>query len=317
MTVTEMIPAAAEGKIRALYILGENPVMTDPDVNHVRHCLEELEFLVLQEIFPSETSVYADVLLPGVSFAEKEGTFTNTERRIQRVRKAVEPVGQARPDWEIISDLARRVITLGGRKPSSAPQAGWQYASPAEIMDEVASVTPSYAGVSFERLDRGENLHWPVKGYDHPGTPILHIGQFTRGKGLFSPTTDVPPAEKPDTEFPMLMNTGRVIYHWHGGEMTRRAKGLLEVYPKPLIELNPEDALRIGINGNRRVRVTSRRGSIVSEAWVTDRVPEGMVYANFHFPEANANELTIAALDPIAKIPEFKITAVKVELADE
>lgn len=317
MTVTEMIPAAGEGKIRALYILGENPVMTDPDVNHVRHCLEELEFLVLQEIFPSETSAYADVMLPGVTFAEKEGTFTNTERRIQRVRKAVEPVGQSRPDWQIISELAQRVIATSDRKPAPAPQAGWQYSSPAEIMDEVARLTPSYAGVSYERLDRGENLHWPVKGYDHPGTPILHIGQFTRGKGLFSPTTDVPPAERPDAEFPMLMNTGRVLYHWHGGEMTRRAKGLMEVYPKPLVELNPEDALRIGINGNRQVKITSRRGSIVSEAWVTDRVPEGMVYANFHFPEANANELTIAALDPIAKIPEFKITAVKVELAED
>jgi len=313
MTVTEMIPAAAEGKIRALYILGEDPVMSDPDSNHIRHCLESCDLIILQEIFPSETSVYADVLLPGVSFAEKSGTFTNTERRVQMVRQAIDPLGDARPDWQITSELARRVLTLGSRKINDGSHASWEYTDTSEIMAEIAALTPSYAGISHERLERGERLQWPVRDLEHPGTPILHVHQFARGRGKFMPIEHVPPAELPDDEFPMLLNTGRVLYHWHGGEMTRRAKGLLEVYSSALIEVNPYDALRLGLNGNRRVRVTSRRGSIVAEAWITERVPPGMVYANFHFPEASANELTIAALDPVAKIPEYKICAVKVE----
>nr|WP_322807165.1 formate dehydrogenase subunit alpha [Thermanaerothrix sp.] len=314
LAVTEMIPAAGEGKIKAMYILGENPVMSDPDTNHVRHCLERLEFLALQEIFPSETSVYADVLLPGVSFAEKEGTFTNTERRIQRVRQAIQPLGEARPDWMIIRDLAQRILRQGQRKVNpEAPFAGWNYTDTAQIMDEVAALTPIYAGVSHARLEAGESLQWPVRGKDHPGTPILHVGQFTRGKGKFHPTVHVPPAEQPDEDYPMVLTTGRVLYHWHGGEMTRRSKGLLEVYNKPLIEINPEDAQRIGLNGTRKVKVTSRRGSIIAEAWVTGRVPPGLIYGNFHFPEASVNELTLAALDPISKIPEYKVAAVRVE----
>jgi formate dehydrogenase alpha subunit len=313
LTVTEMIPAAAEDKIKALYILGENPVMSDPDTNHIRHCLEELDFMVLQEIFPSETAPYADVLLPGVSFAEKTGTFTNTERRIQMVRQAIPPIGEARNDWQIISDISNRLFALGERKPVDSAFSHWNYSHPSEIMAEIASLTPSYAGINYERLDKGEQLHWPVRGLDHPGTPILHIGQFTRGKGLFHATAHIPPQELPDHDYPMLLNTGRVLYHWHGGEMTRRAKGLMEVYGKHLVELNPADAEKIGLNGDRRVKITSRRGSIVAEAWLTERVPEGMVYANFHFPESSANELTIAALDPISKIPEYKVAAVKVE----
>jgi formate dehydrogenase major subunit/formate dehydrogenase alpha subunit len=180
-------------------------------------------------------------------------------------------------------------------------------------MAEIAALTPSYAGINHERLERGERLHWPVRDFEHAGTPILHTKQFARGKGKFMPIDHVPPAELPDDEYPMLLSTGRVLYHWHGGEMTRRAQGLLEVNDQGLIEVNPDDALRLGLNGDRRVRVTSRRGSIEAEAWVTDRVPPGMVYANFHFPEASANELTIAALDPVAKIPEYKVCAVKVE----
>lgn len=314
LTATQMIPAAGEGKIKALYIVGENPVMSDPDTNHVRHCLETCDFVVLQEIFPSETSAYADVLLPGTSFAEKTGTFTNTERRVQMVRKAIDPIGDSRPDSEIIIEIAKRILAKGSRTPSGGTLAGWDYADNADVMKEIAQVTPSYAGVSHERLENGERLQWPVKSADHAGTPILHIGQFTRGKGKFMPTIHMEPAERPNKNYPMLLNTGRVLYHWHGGEMTRRAKGLVEVYSKPLVEINPNDAERIGINGNRQVRVSSIRGSIEAEAWVTDRVPPGMVYANFHFPEASANELTIAALDPIARIPEYKVCAVKVEL---
>ncbi len=317
MTVTEMIPAIAEDKIKALYILGENPIMSDPDTNHIRHCLEQLEFMVLQEIFPTETAPYADVLLPGVTFAEKTGTFTNTERRVQLVRQAIPPIGEARHDWEITQEIARRVMEFSQRKADlSAPQAAWNYSSPAEIVAEVAILAPSYAGISLERLDRGERLQWPVKGNDHPGTPILHVGQFTRGKGLFAVTEHIPPVELPDKEYPMLLSTGRVLYHWHGGEMTRRAKGLLEVYSQSLIELNPQDAAQLGLQEAQKVRVSSRRGTIEAEAWVTDRVPPGMVYANFHFPDVPANSLTIAALDPIAKIPEYKVCAVKLELVE-
>jgi formate dehydrogenase alpha subunit len=314
MTVTELIPGAGEGKVKALYIMGEDPIMSDPDSNHIRHCMEECDFVVLQEIFPSETSPYADVMLPGVTYAEKTGTFTNTERRIQMVRKAIEPVGESREDWWILSQVAKRILAEGDRKVEGGTHSGWDYSSTSEIMAEVAALAPSYAGVSHDRLEQGQRLQWPVKDAAHPGTPILHIGQFTRGKGKFMPIDHVAPAELPDDDYPMLLNTGRVLYHWHGGEMTRRAKGLMEIYGESLIEVNPEDALKLGINGNRRVRVTSRRGSIEAQAWVTDRVPPGMVFANFHFPEVPANELTIAALDPVAKIPEFKICAVKVEL---
>jgi formate dehydrogenase major subunit/formate dehydrogenase alpha subunit len=317
MTVTEMMPGILEGKIHALYILGEDPVMSDPNSAHIRECLEACDFIVLQEIFPSETSKYADVLLPGVSFAEKTGTFTNTERRIQMCRKAIETTSEAREDWAITADLARRVIALGPRKPIGGSHADWSYASTSDIMIEINALTPSYAGVTFDRLEKGERLHWPVKSIEHGGTPILHIGQFTRGKGKFMPIDHVPPAELPDDDYPWLLSTGRVLYHWHGGEMTRRAEGLMAVYGQPLIEVNPDDAIKLGLNGVKRVRVTSRRGSIEAEAWITDRVPPGMVYANFHFPEANANELTQAALDPVAKIPEYKISAVKVERVDK
>ncbi len=313
LTVTEIIPAAGEGQVKALYILGEDPVMSDPDSQHIRRCLEECDFILLQEIFPSETSVFADMLLPGVSFAEKTGTFTNTERRVQMVRQAIEPLGQSRPDWIIIRDLARHMLAISARKLEGGTHASWDYENTSEIMAEIAALTPSYAGVTHERLEHGERLQWPVRGLDSPGTPILHTSQFARGAGKFMPIDHVPPAEMPDDEYPMLLNTGRVLYHWHGGEMTRRAQGLLEVYSQPLIEVNPDDAIHLGLNGKQRVRVTSRRGSIEAKAWVTERVPPGMVYANFHFPEASANELTIAALDPVAKIPEYKICAVKVE----
>lgn len=320
LTVTEMMPAAGEGKIKALYILGENPVTSDPDTTHIRHCMETCEFIILQEIFPTETSVYADVLLPGVSFAEKTGTVTNTERRVQMVRQAIDPLGESRPDWQIIAELARRMLA-GQADPNNpeprsladAPYAGWNYQDCSQVMDEVAALTPSYAGVSHARLERGESLQWPVPDASHPGTPILHTRQFARGRGKFMPIDHIPPAELPDDDYPVLLSTGRVLYHWHGGEMTRRAQGLLEVYSQALVEVNPADALQLGLNGNKRVRITSRRGSIEAEAWVTDRVPPGMVFSNFHFPEASANELTIAALDPVAKIPEYKICAVKVE----
>jgi formate dehydrogenase major subunit/formate dehydrogenase alpha subunit len=293
--------------------MGEDPLMSDPDTNHIRHCLDECDFIVLEDIFPTETEPYADVLLPAASFAEKSGTFTNTERRIQLIHKAIQPDGEAREDWQIIRDLAKRLLSNGKRTVGEGSYTGWDYSGPEEIMKEIASLTPSYAGVSHARLERGETFQWPVKDETHPGTPILHVGKFTRGLGKFTPVEHIGPAELPDAEYPLVLSTGRVLYHWHGGEMSRRSKGLLEIYSKPLIEISEEDAHALKLNGNKRIRVSSRRGSIEADAWVTDRVPPGMVYANFHFPEASANELTISALDPVAKIPEFKVCAVKIE----
>jgi len=313
LTVTEMTNAAKDGDVRALYILGENPVMSDPDSNHVRECFEACEFVVLQEIFPSETSKYADVLLPGVSFAEKDGTFTNTERRIQMVNKVLSPKGEARDDWEITTEIARRIISLEGRQ-FVGPQADWDYKSPSEIMDEIAELTPIYGGVSHKRIKSGEQVHWPVLDADHPGTPILHVGNFSRGKGKFHVCEHVPAEEMPDDEFPFFLTTGRVLYHWHGAEMTRRAKGLMAMYPETLVEATPEAAGRVGIIEKGKVRVISRRGEMIAKATVTDRVSEGVIFGNFHFPgEQNVNNLTILALDPIAKIPEYKVCAVRIE----
>ena len=319
LTATEMMPGILEGKTHALYILGEDPVMSDPDTHHIRKALEAIDFLVLQEIFPSETSAYADVLLPGVTFAEKTGTFTNTERRVQMVRKAIPTQGDARDDWWITAEIAKRILQFRiqnseFRIDSDAPWAKWDYKDSSAIMDEINALTPSYAGITHARLEKGERLQWPCLTLEHPGTPILHTKAFARGKGKFMPIDHVPPAEEPSVDYPFVLSTGRVLYHWHGGTMTRRAAGLMQVYGEALVELNPEDAARLGINGKKIVRVTSRRGSIEAQAWVTDRVPPGMVYANFHFPDASANELTISALDPVAKIPEYKVAAVKVEL---
>jgi formate dehydrogenase major subunit/formate dehydrogenase alpha subunit len=325
--VTEMMPGILEGKTHALYILGEDPIMSDPDTHHIRKALEAIDFLVLQEIFPSETSAYADVLLPGVTFAEKTGTFTNTERRVQIVRKAIPTQGDARDDWWITSEIAKRVISeqssvisdqsamdSGRRIDMEATWAKWDYKNSSEIMNEINALTPSYGGITHARLEKGERLQWPCPTLEHPGTPILHTKAFARGKGRFMPIDHVPPAEEPNEDYPMVLSTGRVLYHWHGGTMTRRAAGLMQVYGEALIEINPFDAEMLGLGEHKNVRVTSRRGSIEAQAWVTDRVPPGMVYANFHFPEASANELTIAALDPVSKIPEYKVAAVKVEL---
>jgi formate dehydrogenase major subunit/formate dehydrogenase alpha subunit len=207
------------------------------------------------------------------------------------------------------------MLGAGNRPVERGDWSEWGYSSPEEIMQEIAALTPSYAGVNYDRLRNGETFQWPVKDSTHIGTPILHVGKFTRGLGKFSAIPYIPPAELPDEEFPLVLTTGRVLYHWHGGEMSRRSQGLLSIYSRPLIEVNAEDAQRIGLNGKNRVRVSSRRGSIEAEAQVTDRVPAGTVFANFHFPEAAVNELTNAALDPISKIPEFKVCAVKIEAA--
>jgi formate dehydrogenase alpha subunit len=312
LTLTEMVEAFGAGTLRAFYVLGENLAMTNANVSQVSRCLAAGEFLVLQELFPSETSHFADVLLPGASFAEKAGTFTNTERRVQLIRPAVPAPGEARPDWVVVADLARRVLAVEGRTPAG-PHAGWDYRDPAQIMAEVAALTPSFAGVSHARLERGDRLQWPVPRPDHPGTPILHIGQFTRGRGKFHAVDQLPAAELPDPAFPYILTTGRVLYHY-GSEVTRRAKALTEAYPEALVEVSPEDAAKIGLNGRPAVRVRSRRGEVVARAVVTDRVAPGVLFGNFHFPGPhNVNNLTIGALDPVAKTPEYKVCAVTLQ----
>ena len=300
LTVVEMIHAAEEGKLKAMYIMGENPFLSDPNSNSTRRALEKLDFLVVQDIFPTETSEYADVILPAASFAEKEGTFTNTERRVQRLQRALEVPGQAKADWEIISDLA---VRLG------YPM---KYSSPARIMDEIASLTPIYGGITYERLDK-RGLQWPCPNRDHPGTKFLHQGRFTRGLGKFHPTPYREAVELPDEEYPFILSTGRVLFHWHTGTMTRRVKGLEEIYPQNLVEIHPLDAQKLSLKDADLARVISRRGKVVIRVKVTDMSPPGVVFMSFHFKEAAANLLTIDALDPVAKIPELKVCAVRIE----
>lgn len=323
LTVTEMVPGILDGRTKAIYILGENPITSDPDSAHIRHSFERLDFLVLQDIFPTETSNYADVLLPGVSFAEKTGTVTNTERRVQMVRQAIASLGDSRQDWDITAAIAKTILDGQDDRPgtrqvdTNAPWAQWEYQDQSGIMTELNALSPSYAGITHARLERGERLQWPVSSSEHPGTPILHTKGFARGKGRFAAIEHIPAPELPDDEYPMVLSTGRVLYHWHGGALTRRAKGLMEVYPEAMLELCQEDADKLGLNGYKRVLVTSRRGKIETDVWITDRVPPGMAFANFHFPESSANELTIAALDPVSKIPSYKVCAIRVEAISE
>lgn len=312
ITVVEMMNAAERGEIKGLFVLGENPAMTDPDINHARKALAKTDFLVVQEILPSETTEYADVILPGASFAEKDGTFTNTERRIQRVHAALEPIGDSRRDWEVLGELGRRIQQRLEPVGEAAPYAGWDYASPAAIMREINALTPSYAGITYDRIGTA-GLQWPCPNTEHPGTQFLHKGTFSRGLGHFSVVEWLPAVEQPDQEYPLVLTTGRVLYHFHGGTMTRRSAGLNEIYPEALVELNPEDAHALMISDGEMIKVISRRGEIIAKAEVTDRTVPGVVFTTFHFKEAAANMLTIAALDPIAGIPEFKACAVRVE----
>jgi len=312
LTVTEMIDAAGDGRLRALYVMAENPMLSDPDINHARHCLEQIEFLVVQDIFLSETAELAHVVLPGASYAEKDGTFTATDRRIQRVRKAIEPIGESRPDWEILCELAQRFTFHVSRNTQHASR-GWDYPSPREIMSEIASLTPIYGGVSYERLEREGSLQWPVPAADHPGTPYLHKGKFSRGLGHFHAIHFQEAAELPDEEYPFILTTGRLMFQFHTGTMTRRSEKLEQEVPQAYVEMHPQDTVRIGLDGAKRVRVASRRGEIELGVRVTTRIRPGVVFIPFHFAEAAANALTHAALDPVAKIPEYKVCAVRVE----
>ncbi len=312
LTVTGMLDAVHHGNMKALWIMGENPMVSDPDLTHVQAALEECEFLVVQDIFPTETAALADVVLPGTTFAEKDGTFTGTDRRIQRIRKAIEPVGDSRPDWLIISQVAQR---MQGSNGGDAPYAGWSYASPTEISQEVSALSPSYAGATYERLEELGHLQWPVPSTEHPGTAYLHKDKFSRGLGHFSPIAFKEPAEMPDAEYPLILTTGRMMFHYHTGSMTRRSEKLDREVPEGYVEMSPEDARRLGVNKSAKVRVISRRGEIETRAWITRRVPPGILFIPFHFAEAAANVLTNPALDPVAKIPEYKVAAVRVETA--
>ena len=299
LTVVEIMNAAYDGKVRGLYIMGENPMLSDPNVNHVRECLQALDFLVVQDIFLSETAELADVVLPATSYAEKDGTFTNTERRVQRVRKAVPPPGQAREDWRILCELAG----LMGYHMS--------YPNASAIQDEIASLTPIYGGITYDRIET-VGLQWPCPTGEHLGTTFLHKGRFTRGKGKFHPVRFLPPKEMPDDEYPLILTTGRMLEHWHTGTMSRRCEVLDDLVPHGSLQVNPKDAEALGVADGDLVSVRSRRGRVEVPAQVTDRITEGVVFLAFHFKEHPANALTIAALDPIAKIPEFKACAVSV-----
>ncbi|MBQ7588576.1 MAG: formate dehydrogenase subunit alpha [Lachnospiraceae bacterium] len=305
LKATDVFPAAIEGKIKGLYICGEDPVVSDPDTHHIIKALESLDFLVMQELFMTKTAEYADVILPGVSYAEKEGTFTNTERRVQRIRKAVTPVGDMRPDTDILIDLMN---AMGYPQP---------YLTSAQIMDEIASVTPSFAGISHERLDSGESLQWPCRGKDQPGTPIMHVGHPARGKALLYSVEYKPSQELPDDEYPFVLMTGRILYHYNAAAMTARAPGLMTISGEGFIEVNYHDAERLGIENGETVRVSSRRGGITAKAHVGRKVSEGETWMPFHFPDSPVNMLTNAALDEFARIPEYKVCAVNIEKIGE
>jgi formate dehydrogenase major subunit len=302
LTVVEIMKEALEGRIRGMYVLGENPFLSDPNIEKVKKALAHLDFLVVQDIFLTETAGYADVVLPGAAAPEKTGTFTNTDRRVQLNRAAVAPPGQARPDWAIIIDLANRF---------GFPM---RYDSPEAVFRELASLSPSIAGLTYERLAR-ESVTYPVPEPGHPGTTVLFERDFPTGRGKFVPAAWAPAKEMPDAEYPFVLNTGRLLEHWHTGTMSRRSRVLDARQPEARVEIAPEDLARLGVGDGAMVRVTSRRGSITLRAKASDRVAAGSVFIPFHFHEAAANVLTNDALDPYGKIPEFKVCAVRVEPA--
>ena len=310
LTIVEATHAALERHVRAMYIMGENPMMSDPNTQHVERALRGLDFLVVQEIFPSDTAFLAHVILPAASSLEKEGTFTNTERRVQRLHPVLPAPGDAWPDWRIIAEIASRF----DREMKANREPGyWHFDSVGDIFDELALTTPIYHGMNYVRLG-GQGLQWPCPEEDHPGTPILHVDRFSRGRGSFKPIEARDPAEQPDKEYPLILTTGRVLYHYHTGTMTRRSEPLHWREPRGYVEINPNDAEAIDLKDGYAVVIHSRRGQVRTRARITDRVPPGTVFLAFHWREAPANVLTQDhKLDPVAKIPEYKVSAVRLE----
>jgi formate dehydrogenase alpha subunit len=302
MKVTHMMPAAHDGTFKAMYIIGENPVVSDADVNHAEKCFDGMDFIVVQDIFLTETAQLADVVLPSACYAEKDGTFANSERRVQRIRKAVDAPGEAWDDWKILCEIATRM---------GYPMA---YDNSQQIMEEISKVTPSYAGISYERIDY-EGLHWPCPTAEHPGTPILHGEQFTRGKGLFHAIDFIAPAEMIDDDYPLYLTTGRLLYQYHTGTMSMRTDGLNQIAPEAFVEISPQDAHKLEMQEGTLVNIDSRRGTIQARIKISRKAVDGTVFIPFHFAAAAANRLTNSALDPISGIPEFKVCAVKVSKA--
>ena len=301
-TITDMIQAMLDGKLKALYVIGENPKMSDPDQNHLDKALANLDFLLCQDIFLSETAQKADVVFAGVSVAEKDGTYTNTERRCMKVNKAIDPLGNTLNDWDIIS----RLSTAMGHEMS--------YTGPEEIFDEMSKLTPSYGGMTYKRLGLN-GLQWPCPNTEHPGTQFLHKDQFTRGKGLFHAVEYLDPAEMPDDEYPYFLTTGRMFAHYHTGTMTRASQHLHAEQKTGYVEIHPEDAKTLVVKDGDTVKLSTRRGEIEAPARVSNKVKPGLLFVPFHFVESSANILTNSAFDPIAKIPEYKVCAVKIEKA--
>jgi len=300
LTIPSVLTEIAKDKVKLLYVFGENPMRSDPDITHVEHCLKHLDCLIVQDIFLTETAEIADVVLPGVSYAEKDGTFSSTDRTVQRIRKAIEPIGNSLPDWQILRDIM---------KAMGYPA---DYNCVEDIFDEMRSLTPSYAGISYKRLENG-GITWPCPNENHPGTPILHMGKFSRGLGKFSPIEYREPAELPDKEYPLMLTTGRIATQYHTGTMTRRSWGLNGADPEGFLEINPKDAENLNIEDSDEISVTTRRGSLITKAQVTTRVPIGLTFITFHFTESPANILTNSAADPGCQTPEFKVCSVKVE----
>ena len=302
LTISEMFDGADKGDINFIYIMGENPMVSDPDITHVKHCLESVDFLVVQDIFMTETSELADVVLPAASFAEKDGTFSNTERRVQRVRKAINPIGNSKPDWQILMEIMN---SLGHNK---------KYFHPSEIMDEISALTPQYAGINYDRLE-GEGIQWPCPDTDHQGTQYLHKVAIARGRGLFMPAEYTKSAELPDKDYPFIFTTGRILSHYHTSTMTGRVEGLNALAPESYVEINETTAAKWEINEGDKIRLTSRRGEIITSARITDIIDEDVLFMPFHYAEGAANYLTNTALDPTAKIPELKVAAVRMAKA--
>ena len=298
---TEVWDNVLSGDIRGLYIFGEDPVVADPNISHVREAMEKVDFAVVQDIFLTDTAKMADVVLPAACFAEKDGTFTCTERRVQRVRKAVEPPGEARADWRIFCDLSKKM--------------GYEmnYDSAEDVFEEIRTLLPQYKGITYERLEE-VGLQWPVPSEDHPGTPVLHTETFTRGRGLFIPEEYIPPVELPDDEYPMSFTTGRDLARYNFSSMTGKSPELDLISPECFAEVNPVDAERLGIKEKTRLRLTSRRGSVEMRATITERSQEGTIFTTYNHLETLVNLLTLDALDRLSRSPEYKLCAIRVEV---